>query len=222
MHAGADDDLARLDVAAGRFDDGRAAATDEPDDLAAEQQLASRGAHVLRVCVGDPREVDDRRLRRVERPDARGVRLELAQPLRPDQLDARHAVRERAAVELVEPRQLVLARRDDDLAAAEHRDAALVAVREQPLRAVDAEPRLERAGRVVDAAVDDAARAPGLVARRRSAPCRAPRAAARPPRLELPRDREPEDPRADDGDVVAVAGRCLAQAGHRVDARALT
>ena len=137
---------------------------------------------------------------------------------RPDQLDVRHAVRERAAVQLVEPRQLVLAGGDDDLAAAQHRDAALVAVREQALRAGDAEPRLERAGGVVDPAVDDAARAPGLVGSDGRFLVEHRKPEPRPPRQELPRRREPEDPRADDDDVVAVLRR-PAQAWHRDDAR---
>ena len=94
VYTGADNDPGRLDVADVRLDDGRPAAPCEPDNLAPEQQLASCGDHVLPERIGDAREVDDRRLRRVECPDARGVRLELAEPLRPDQLDARDAVHE--------------------------------------------------------------------------------------------------------------------------------
>ena len=109
-------------------------------------------------------------------------------------------------MELVEPPGLLLARCHDDLAAAEHRDAALVAVREQPRRTDDAEPSLERAWHVVDAAVDDPARATGLVRAHcgllveHRDPC------TRPTRLELSRHGEPKDPGAHDGDVVLRAG----------------
>ena len=67
--------------------------------------------------------------------------------------------------------------------------------------ALDAEPGLERARRVVDAGVDDAAVVARLVAAirssRSSTAIREPRVA----RSQLPGDRQPEDPGADDGDV---------------------
>ena len=65
-------------------------------------------------------------------------------------------------------------RRDDHLAVPPSLDPALVAVVVQRRRALDAEPRLQRAGRVVDAGVDDAARVAALVGggRRPRAPAR--------------------------------------------------
>ena len=75
----------------------------------------------------------------------------------------RNAVRDRATMELLEARQLVLVRRHHDLAAAEDRDPPLLAVHEEPRGALDAELRLERPRDVVDASMDDAARVPGLV-----------------------------------------------------------
>src|SRR3970040_356483 len=64
-------------------------------------------------------------------------------------------------------RRLRLARRDDDLAAQLVADAVLVAEAHQLLSAGDAVLRLQRAGRVVDAGVDDAAVVAALVRRQR-------------------------------------------------------
>ncbi len=174
-----------------------------PTTRRAEQELASLGDDVRREGVGDPGEVDDGGAGRVERLDAGDARLELTEPLGPDQLDAGHAVRDGPAVQLGEPRPLGLVGRDDHLPAAEDRDPPLVAVPEQALRALDAQPRLERSGRVVDAAVHDAARAPGLVAGDAVLLLDEREPEARAARLQLPRDREPEDPASDDDRVVA-------------------
>jgi hypothetical protein len=130
------------------------------------------------------------------------VRLELGEPLGADQLDAWDAVRERPAVELEQARALFLARRDDDLAAPEHRDPTRVAVGEQPLGAAHAQPRLQRARRVVDATVDDAARAAGLVRPHGRLLVEDGDRGSRRARLQLARDGQPEDPGADDDRVV--------------------
>ncbi len=202
VDAGADDDPRGLDLAGRRLDHGRPCSPREAHHVASEQKLPARPTHVVRIRLRHPREVDDRGLGRVQRCDSRGVRLELGEPLRADQLDARDAVRKRAAVELEEPRALLLTRRDDDLAAPEHRDPACVAIREQPLGAAHAEPRLERARRVVDAAVDDPARAAGLVRADDRLLVEDGDRGARYARLQLARDSEPEDPGADDDSVV--------------------
>ena len=163
----ADDHPVCLDLTDRGRHDRPARAADESRDRVPEERLAAPLAHVPGVFLGDAREVDDGGLRRVERPDAVHVGLELAEALAPDQLDTRHAVRERPAVQLVEPRELVVGGRDDHLAAAQDGNSPLLAVGEQACRPVDAEPRLERARRVVDAAVHDPTRATGLVAAHR-------------------------------------------------------
>ena len=86
----------------------------------------------------------------------------------------------RAALELVEPRQVGVAHRDDDLPARlapaiPLRGAVLV----QRVGALAAQPRLQRAGRVVDALVDDAAVVRGLVRAEPPARARAPAPGAR-------------------------------------------
>src|ERR671935_2277875 len=66
-------------------------------------------------------------------------------------------------LELVEAFELGGVERDDELAAALDRDVVALAERVELRRAVDAQPRLERPRRVVDAGVDDAAVVAGLV-----------------------------------------------------------
>ena len=91
--------------------------------------------------------------------------LELPQALRTDQLEPGNTVRNATPVELLESRQLIGRGRDDHLAAPLVRDAVLVAVCGQRRRALDAQPRLERPGSVVDAGMDDAAVATCLMPR---------------------------------------------------------
>ena len=73
----------------------------------------------------------------------------------------------RPALELVERGQLVAAQRDDQLADPPHVDRVGLAVGVHPRGALDAQPRLQRARRVVDPAVDDAGVVRALVRRGR-------------------------------------------------------
>ena len=129
------------------------------------------------------------------------VRLDLAQPRGVEPPQPRHAVGDPAPLELVEPGQLVLAERDDQLPARVVADPALLAVGAQLAHPLDAQPRLERAGHVVDPGVDDARVVAGLV--RADAVLALehddPPPGVAPP--ELARHREPEDAAADDRDV---------------------
>ncbi len=199
----AHDDTPCLDVPGVRPDERGGATTLEGGDLAPEEHVSPSGADVVGERARDRREVDHGSLRRMERAEASDVRLELAEALALDDRDVRNAVCKRAPVELLESRQLCLRRRDDDLAAPQHGDSTLVAEVEQPCRTGDAEPRLERARRVVDAAVDDAAGTAGLVRGdgrflvQDRDPC------LRPSQPQLPGDRQPQDPGADDGNVVS-------------------
>jgi hypothetical protein len=68
-------------------------------------------------------------------------------------------------VELLEPRQLILMRRDNDFPATFIGDAPLDAVCVHGLAALHAESRFQRPGRVVDACVNNSAVMPALVRR---------------------------------------------------------
>ena len=85
-------------------------------------------------------------------------------------------------------------------------DAARFAVGDHPRGAVDAQARLQRSRRVVDAAVDDAAVVRALVRGRRRLALDDEHALRWAPREQLTGDGEPEDAGADDEGVVAVVG----------------
>ena len=179
--AGADDRRARprRPVAVARSARGPPALRSRPP-RSRSITLPPAAARSAGVGGGDPREVDDPGLGRVQGGEPGGVRLDLAQPgaRRPGAAPARRW-RDPAALELVEALELVLGGGDDQLAAAGRRDPALVAVRVQLPRPGDAEARLQRAGLVVDAGVDDAAGVAGLMGARSAARARARRPAAR-------------------------------------------
>ncbi len=117
-------------------------------------RAASFGAHA--AVVDDPRVGD------VDRADARGVGLQLVQPVAADDF-ARHAVGLAALVNPLEGRQLFFVDGDDHLAANFVGDALLLAELDQGLATLAAVDRLERAGLVVDARVNHARVAARLV-----------------------------------------------------------
>ena len=104
--------------------DGRAAAVarDRRDRAWPVRIRAAALPDLVRQRAGNQLEVDDPGLGRVERAYADDVRLQLREPLGPDLLEPAHAVRLAAPPELLEPRDLGLVGRDDDLAAALGRD----------------------------------------------------------------------------------------------------
>jgi hypothetical protein len=104
------------------------AAGDQCLDLGAREDAAAAVANVAGQGCGDGAEVDDTCLGRVQRGEPAGVWLDLRDLLRPEPAQAADAVGGAAALELVEPRQLLRLRRDDQLALAAGLDAALLAV----------------------------------------------------------------------------------------------
>ena len=175
-------------------------AVDDRSHVDAGADLAAVGLDVAGVGRGDRGEVHDPGLRGVQRRQARGRGLDLAQLLRPDAAQAGHAVLARAALELVQPRQVRVAHRDDDLPAGLRGDPMVGAVGVQRVRALAAQPRLQRPGRVVDALVDDAAVVGGLVRAEPVLALEHEHAAAA--QRERPRRGQADDPPADDRDVV--------------------
>ena len=162
--------------------------------------------HLLGERPRHRREVDDAGGRGVQAGHSARVGLELLYPVAVEPPQAGDPVRMPTALELVEPRQLVVARGDDDLAAALGRDAALVAVLVQQPRALDAQPRLERAGRVVDAGVDHAAVAPRLVHPDLAFLLENADAEPRAADQQLACHGQPDDPGTDDGEVALAGG----------------
>ena len=111
----------------------------------------SRRLDVLRVRGRDPGEVDHARSRRMQRGDPAGVRLDLGDLVRVDPPQAGNPVGLAAPLELVEAGELTLVGGDDQLAVLARLDPALVAIGVEQAGPLDAEPRLQRARRVVDA-----------------------------------------------------------------------
>ena len=124
-----------------------------------------------------------------------------------DPAQALDAVGDAAALELVELRPLRLRDRDDQLAGAAGRQPARLAVVEELARALGAEARLERAGGVVDARVQDAGVVPGLMEARDRLALEHRDGAVGLPRQQLARHREADDAGADDDDVGLFARR---------------
>ena len=94
---------------------------------------------------------------RPERRCREDVGLALSQELEADHLQPAHAVRRAAAFQRFERADLLLGRRDDELAATIVRNVIGRAERVQPFGPLDAQLRLEAPAGVVDPGVDDAA-----------------------------------------------------------------
>src|SRR5581483_95628 len=109
-----------------------------------------------------------------------------------------------ALVDRLQPRQLRLVGGHDHLAAALPRDAVGVAELLHLARALHARARLERAGLVVDAGVDDAAVVPGLVGRETLFLLQHEQAKARVGLAEGQSGGEADDAAAHDGEIGAL------------------
>ncbi len=114
----------------------------------------------------------------------------------------RDVVRAGAALELVQPRELGVVDGHDELAAALVAHAVLVAELVQLAGAGDAQLGLQRAGRVVDAGVDDAGVVAGLVGGDAVLALEDHHGGVRPAVQQLAGGGEAEDAGPDDGDVV--------------------
>ena len=164
LQPGAVHEHACVDVAAVGANGDRVRTLVDRDRPVTESNLGSRARDLRRQRVRDTREVDDAGLGDVQRGDTGDVRLQLAQSLVSDPFRV-HAVGDRAFLELVEPRQLALVDRDDDLAALLERHVVLGAELLHLEPAAHAHRRLLRTGPVVDAGVQDAGVPTGLVLR---------------------------------------------------------
>jgi hypothetical protein len=174
---------------------------------------AAGGDDILRERSGHESEVDDAGRGRVERGEPADVWLELPELVRPQPAEPRDLVRVAAPLELVEARQLGLTDGDDRLAAATGRDPARAAEVVELARAGDAEPRLQRARFVVDAGMDDAAVASGLVQTDLRFALEHRHPLTRIPAKRLPRGRQPDHTGADDREIALAAG--VGRRAHR-------
>jgi len=133
--------------------------------------------------------------------------LELGDLLGAQPPQARHAVGQAAALELVQPRELPLVQGDDDLAAPLHRDAALFAVGVQARRALDTHPRLQGARLVVDAGVDHPRVVAGLAGAHRAGSVDDGHTQPGAAREQVARRGEADDAGAHDREVVGLHGQ---------------
>ena len=116
-------------------------------------------------------------------------------------VDPFDAVRAGPCVNVVEPGQIALVRRDDDLAATLRRDSVLLAVGVQRAASLHAQSRFERAWGVVDPRVDDAAVMSRLVCGDPILLLEDEDAEAVVAQQRLAGDRKPENARADDDEI---------------------
>src|SRR5205085_154293 len=127
--ARAEDRPRRLDLVAIRHSKAYGAvACVDAADLVTQPHLAAGRAYVLGEGPRHQPKVHDAGGRRVQRGDSARVRLDLTDLLSTHSPQLRNLVGLAAALELVEARQLLLAGRHDQLAAAPGLDAMLLAV----------------------------------------------------------------------------------------------
>ena len=181
-------------------------------DTAAGEDLPASGAHLIGQGERHAPEVDDARPRRVERAKASHVRLDLPDPLRPDLFQPLDSIRLSPPLQLGQARQLQLLEGDDELSARLVWDAVLGCEALQLRLPFPAEPGLERARPVIDAGVDDA----GVVAALMEGQLRLLLQDREPDAGFAPEDLigggQPDDPPADDRQIV------LAGHGRQVSA----
>jgi hypothetical protein len=141
------------------------------------------------------------------------MRLDLADLVGGQRPQAGHLVDPAVPLQRSEPRELRLLRGDDQLPRALEVDAVVLAVAIEAAGSLDTEPRLQRAGRVVDAGVDDATGATCLVGADVILGLQHADPRARPSAQQLPRDGEADDAAPDHGGI-ALTGRWGVEA-HR-------
>ena len=172
--AGAEDRVGGLGAAARVPEAQRSRGGGDSGDLARGRHRAAGLAHVLGVGARDGCEVDDAGVRRVQPGDPAGVRLELLDAVRVDAPQTRaRRWRGRGARARPAARARCESVATITLPQRSLRDSPLGAVLVQLARALHAQPRLQRAGLVVDAGVDHARVVAGLMAAHSSARARA-------------------------------------------------
>jgi len=135
----------------------------QPRDLGRETDLPAGGLDLGGERIRHRDEVRDGGLRRVQRRETSGVRLDLDDLLRPDPTQSRDAVLGACLLQGSQPSELVGLHRHHELAHLVVGDLVLGAVVAEQLPAAGAQHRLETARLVVDARVHHARVVAGLV-----------------------------------------------------------
>ena len=146
-----------------------------------------------------------------------GVGFDLAQALRPHDLQPGYAVGLRPGPQRLETRQFLLVQGHDELAGLAERDGMGLGERFEFGLALAAQPRLERPGCVVQAGVEDAAVVAGLMGRQGRLTFDQGEPHVRPAPQQLVRGGQTHDAAADHEDVGAVDGHGPAPADGRAD-----
>ena len=162
------------------------------------------GGQVRCDAPGHGGEVHRRRLGDVQRGESPGVRLPLTQLVAVEAPQAADAVEAAAPLQLLEPGDLFGGGGDDDLAAVAERESLIPAELRHGAMAAYAQLRPQRAGRVVDARVQDSAVVAGLVGGRLGLLLDDRQGQTGQPGGDRPRRGQAHDPRADHDHVVAV------------------
>jgi hypothetical protein len=132
------------------------------------------------------------------------VWLDLPQPIRTDNLQACDAIGQTPLIQCLQPGKLGWVSRDDHLPAPFGGNAFLLTVGIYLARALHAEARLERAGRIVDAGMDDAAVVRGLVLADRGLLFQHRKPESRVPPQQFPPRGQPDDARTQNSNVVTA------------------
>ena len=216
VEPGARDRAARFDGAAAGLD---------PDAAAVVLELRHGGRECDRIagafelgleCLRDAPEVDQTTLRNMQPRDPGDVRLDVAQSARGQKPETGEAVAARSPFELLELRPLAFVRRDDELSRDRVRDLMLVAEVDHSPPPRRTQLRLQRPRCVVDAGVEHAAVAAGLVERRGPFLFEYDDLPIGAPPTQLASGREPQDAGAHDDRVRRLGERLRRVAGRRV------
>ena len=168
VQARAIDHAARFDVTYCGFQNDPGWRLHDASYFAASEDLPAGASNQLGIFLRDERVIGDSGPRHIKRGDARRVRLDIAQLLWPNLREAGHAVCGAAAHEFLKAGELRFAGRDHDLSADFVWDAVFAAELHHRTCAGHAILRLQRAGPIVNAGVNDTAVMSGLMARDRS------------------------------------------------------
>src|SRR3990172_4313010 len=206
MKSGGGDDALREEVTGFGVKPQRPVLAPEPEEPGARADVAARFLDRRCHLLGDGAEGDDPRRGGVDRGHASSVRLDLTKLLRRNRAKPGNSVLPPPLQKRLEPWSLLFGGRDDDFPRELEGNAILFAKAHHLRRPPDGNARLERAGLVVDARVEDSAIVPRLVEPDFGLFLQDQDRGARLPAQELEGGREPHDSASHDDHVVHGGG----------------